>query len=112
MKRVTRKALQLGKTMKQPMSVFTLLALAQLAANAAGISMPWNTGLTAISNNVTGPTALGLVTVGGFAAFAPMVFHGEIAHFAHRASYWVLTGGGLLAIPTVTSFLGITGAIV
>ena len=79
---------------------------------AAGVAMPWNAGLTSISNNVTGPTALGLVTIGAAGTFGPMVFHGEIPQFAHRASYVALVGGGLLAIPTIVSFFGIGGALV
>lgn len=88
------------------------LALATTALFAAGVNMPWNAGLTSISNNVTGPTALGLVTIGAAGTFGPMVFHGEIPQFAHRASYVALVGGGLLAIPTIVSFFGIGGALV
>jgi len=79
---------------------------------AGGVAMPWNAGLTSISNNVTGPTALGLVTIGAAGTFGPMVFHGEIPQFAHRASYIALVGGGLLAIPTIVSFFGIGGALI
>ena len=79
---------------------------------AGGVAMPWNAGLTSISNNVTGPTALGLVTIGAAGTFGPMVFHGEIPQFAHRASYIALVGGGLLAIPTIVSFFGISGALI
>ena len=79
---------------------------------AGGVAMPWNAGLTSISNNVTGPTALGLVTIGAAGTFGPMVFHGEIPQFAHRASYIALVGGGLLAIPTIVSFFGIGGAVI
>jgi len=79
---------------------------------AAGVAMPWNAGLTSISNNVTGPTALGLVTIRAAGTFGPMVFHGEIPQFAHRASYIALVGGGLLAIPTLVGFFGIGGALI
>ncbi|MCU1329718.1 MAG: hypothetical protein JWN34_5088, partial [Bryobacterales bacterium] len=65
-----------------------------------------------ITNNVTGPTALGLVTIGAAGTFGPMVFHGEIPQFAHKASYLALVGGGLLAIPTLVNFFGVGGALV
>ena len=79
---------------------------------AGGVPMPWNSGLTSISNNVTGQTALALVTIGAAGTFGPMVFHGEIPQFAHRASYVALVGGGLLAIPTIVGFLGVGGALI
>lgn len=88
------------------------LVFATSALFAAGVSMPWNSGLTSISNNVTGPTALALVTIGAAGTFGPMVFHGEIPQFAHRASYVALVGGGLLAIPTIVSFFGVGGALI
>jgi len=52
------------------------------------------------------------VTIGAAGTFGPMVFHGEIPQFAHRASYVALVGGGLLAIPTIVGFLGIGGALI
>ncbi len=85
---------------------------AGIAVFAGGPPMAWNAGLTSISNNITGQTALALVTIGAAGTFGPMLFHGEIPHFAARASYVALVGGGMLAIPTVVAFLGISGATI
>ncbi len=99
--------------MHKRLRVFSAFAMLQgIALFAAGVPMPWNAGLTAIANNVSGPTALGLLVLGAAGTFGPMVFHGEIPQFAHRAGYIALAGGTLLAIPTLAAFLGIAGAMV
>ena len=79
---------------------------------AGGVNMPWNIGLKSIADNVTGPTALGLVTIGAAATFGPLIFRGEVPEFAHRATYMSLVGGSLLAIPSLITFFGVSGALV
>ena len=99
-------------SMTQRISRLWWLIFAASPLFATGVPMPWNSGLSAISTNVTGPTALGLVTIGAAGTLGPMVFHGEIPQWAHRGAYLALIGGSLLAIPTLVTFFGIGGALI
>ena len=105
-------------SMTQRTSRLWWLIFAACPLFATGVPMPWNSGLSAISTNVTGPTALGLVTIGAAGTLGPMVFHGEIPQWAHRGAYLALLvedcspSPRLLAIPTLVTFFGIGGALI
>jgi type IV secretory pathway VirB2 component (pilin) len=92
--------------------LFCVFAISAAVANAAGPPMPWNSGLSAIAGNLTGPTALGLTLGGAAITFAPMIFHGQIPEWGSRAGYVALVGGTLLGIPTLVNYFGLGGALV
>jgi len=98
--------------MKRTVFLLGIFGLVAMNALAGGTAMPWNAGLTSISDNLTGPTALGLTILGAGGAIAPMVFHGEIPQVVHRAGYLFIAGGAMLGIKAVVNFMGISGALV
>ena len=89
-----------------------LLALSATAGVfAGGTAMPWSTGLTALSGNLTGDTALAIATIGAVGTVGTMMWQGEVNTFVQRGSYIALGGGTLLAIPKLISVFGIGGAL-
>lgn len=95
----------------QAVRLASLLAITCIGAFAGGVSMPWNTPLTLVSGNLTGPTALGLMGIGAFGSFAPHIFNTEVPHFVHTSAKVTLGGGALLGIGKIVSYFGLGGAL-
>jgi type IV secretion system protein TrbC len=99
--------------------VFTLAALVVLllpdiahATSAGGGSMPWDTPLTNLKNDLTGPVAFTLSLLAFVVAGVALVFGGELAHFIRSIVIAVMVASLLAGIVNVASALGITGAVV
>jgi hypothetical protein len=108
MKKVIRLArkVPLGQTTQ----LLGLMGLTAIASYATGTNFPWNNGLSALSGNLTGQTALAIATLGGVGTIAGVMHQGEMNHFVQKTSHYALGGGALLAIPSVLRIFGVAGA--
>ena len=81
------------------------------AANAGG-ALPWDTPLTTLKTDITGPVAFTISLLAMVACGAALVFGGEINEFIRRLIMLVLVAAFLVGVTNLASALGITGAIV
>jgi type IV secretion system protein VirB2 len=82
------------------------------AANAGGGALPWDTPLTTLRNDLTGPVAFTISLLAMVAAGAALVFGGEINEFVRRIIMLVLVAAFLVGVTNLASALGIAGAVV
>ncbi len=82
------------------------------AANSSGGSLPWDTPLTTLKNDLTGPVAFTISLLAMVACGAALVFGGEINEFVRRIIMLVLVCAFIVGVTNLASALGITGAIV
>lgn len=82
------------------------------AATATGSTLPWDTPLTTLKTNITGPVAFTISLLAMVACGAALVFGGEINEFIRRLIMVVLVAAFLVGVTNLASGLGITGAIV
>jgi type IV secretion system protein TrbC len=96
-----------------PLLVIAALFL-PLAAHAAstGGSLPWDTPLTTLKNDLTGPVAFTISLLAMVACGAALVFGGEINEFVRRIIMLVLVCAFIVGVTNLASALGITGAVV
>jgi type IV secretion system protein TrbC len=85
-----------------------------IAAHAAtaGGNLPWDTPLTTLRNDITGPVAFTISLLAMVACGAALVFGGEINEFVRRIIMLVLVSAFIVGVTNLASALGITGAIV
>jgi type IV secretion system protein TrbC len=81
-------------------------------AASAGGSLPWDTPLTTLKTDITGPVAFTISLLAMVACGAALVFGGEINEFIRRLIMVVLVAAFLVGVTNLASALGITGAIV
>src|SRR5580704_5226433 len=81
-------------------------------ASSAGGSLPWDTPLTTLRNDITGPVAFTISLLAMVACGAALVFGGEVTEFVRRLIMLVLVAAFLVGVTNVAGALGITGAIV
>lgn len=94
--------------------LFALFALAlptMASASASGPPMPWDTGLTALINNLTGTVARLLVIAAIVVAGLAWAFT-EHGTGGRKVSQIVFGGAIALAAVTFLAALGFTGAVV
>jgi type IV secretory pathway VirB2 component (pilin) len=91
-----------------------VVALGPAAAHASTTtgSMPWDTPLTTLEDDIKGPVAYGLALLGIVSSGGMLIFGGEISEFTRRIMYVVLVAALLLGAGTVLSTLFTTGALV
>src|ERR1700730_9183795 len=85
---------------------------AALAAATGGGSLPWDTPLTTLKNDITGPVAFTISLLAMVACGAALVFGGEIHEFIRRIIMLVLVVSFIVGVTNMASALGITGAVV
>ena len=101
-----------------PLALLTLLVSAvwwppsAYAAATAGGALPWDTPLTTLKNDLTGPVAFTISLLAMVACGAALVFGGEIGEFIRRIVMLVLVCAFIVGVTSLASALGITGAIV
>lgn len=66
------------------------LSIVSMEALAGGASLPWDTPIQTLQNNLTGPVATGISVVAFLAAGAALVFGEELGGIAKKALYIVL----------------------
>lgn len=81
-------------------------------ASSAGGSLPWDTPLTTLKNDITGPVAFTICLLAMVACGAALVFGGEINEFIRRIIMLVLVCAFIVGVTNLASALGITGAVV
>src|ERR1700709_446003 len=81
-------------------------------AASAGGSLPWDTPLTTLKTDITGPVAFTISLLAMVACGAALVFGGEINEFVRRIIMLVRVASFIVGVPTLASALGIAGAIV
>jgi type IV secretion system protein TrbC len=74
--------------------------------------MPWDTPLSTLKSDLTGPVAFTLSLLAFVVAGVALVFGGELAHFIRSIVIAVMVASLLAGIVNVASALGITGAVV
>lgn len=82
------------------------------AATAGGGALPWDTPLTTLKNDLTGPVAFTISLLAMVACGAALVFGGEINEFVRRIIMLVLVCAFIVGVTNLATALGITGAIV
>jgi type IV secretion system protein TrbC len=85
---------------------------AALASSSGGGSLPWDTPLTTLKNDITGPVAFTISLLAMVACGAALVFGGEIHEFVRRIIMPVLVVSFIVGVTNMASALGITGAVV
>jgi type IV secretion system protein TrbC len=83
-----------------------------LAATAGGGGLPWDTPLTTLRNDITGPVAFTISLLAMVACGAALVFGGEINEFVRRIIMLVLVCAFIVGVTNLASALGIAGALV
>jgi len=84
-----------------------LIALVAASPALAGTALPWDTAITTLQNNLTGPIATAISVVAFLAAGAALVFGGDdLGNVAKRLLYVVL---GVAIIVLGNQFLGALG---
>ena len=82
------------------------------AATAGGGNMPWDTPLTNLRTDITGPVAFTISLLAMVACGAALVFGGEINEFIRRIIMLVLVCAFIVGVTNLASALGIAGAVV
>lgn len=98
------------KTSTQTRILFVaLLALVASSPALAGTGLPWDTAVTTLRNNLTGPIATAISVVAFLAAGATLVFGGDdLGNIAKRLLYVVL---GVAIIVLGNNFLTALGLV-
>src|ERR1700709_809890 len=81
-------------------------------ASTAGGSLPWDSPLTTLRNDITGPVAFTISLLAMVACGAALEFAGEINEVILRLIMVVLVAAFLVGVTNLASALGITGAVV
>ena len=82
------------------------------AAGAGGGALPWDTPLTTLRNDLTGPFAGTIALLAFVVAGVVLIFGGEVSEFIRRLIYVVLVAAMLVGVTNFAAALGITGALV
>ncbi len=76
------------------------------AANAGGGALPWDTPLTTLRNDITGPVAFTISLLAMVACGAALVFGGEVNEFIRRLIMVVLVAAFLVGVTNLASGAG------
>ncbi len=103
-----------GRGWALPAAVLALVALPGLAhatAAGGGGTMPWDTPLQNMQQDLTGSTATSISLIGVVAIFGVLIFGGELNHFFRSICYVVLLCAVLVAGQNLLTDFGITGIV-
>jgi type IV secretion system protein TrbC len=81
-------------------------------ATSTGGTLPWDTPLQNLKNDITGPVAFTIALLAMVAAGAVLIHRGELDDFVRRLLLVVMVAAFLVGVVNFTSALGITSAIV
>ena len=109
--------IELGRRHWIPLLLLAIVALVALhpdiaRASSTGGSLPWDTPLTTLKNDITGPVAFTISLLAMVACGAALVFGGEINEFIRRIIMLVLVCAFIVGVTNLASSLGIAGAVV
>ncbi len=89
-----------------------LLAAAGIAQASTSGGLPWDSAITTLQNDLTGPVATGISTIAFLAAGSALVFGEEMGGIAKKALYVVLGVSFIVMGNKFLAVLGLTGALV
>jgi type IV secretion system protein VirB2 len=93
-------------------ALIVVLPFVPAHASAAGGSLPWDTPLQTLSNDIKGPVAFTIALLGLVATGAALLFGGEINEFIRRIIMVVMVISLLVFAANILSTLFATGAVV
>jgi len=88
-----------------------LVAVGIVQASTSG-GLPWDSAITTLQNDLTGPVATGISTIAFLAAGSALVFGEEMGGIAKKALYVVLGVSFIVMGNKFLAVLGLTGALV
>ena len=88
------------------------LLTAQTAFATGAGGLPWDSAITRLSGDLTGPVATGISVIAFLAAGAALVFGEELGGIAKKLLYVVLGVAFIVLGNQFLSVLGLTGAMV
>jgi type IV secretion system protein TrbC len=108
------KTISCGRVMCVLTAIILLLTVAPMVAHASSTtgSLPWDTPLTTLRNDITGSVAFTISLLAMVACGAALVFGGEIHEFVRRIIMLVLVASFIVGVSNLASALGITGALI
>ena len=97
-----------------PKNLVTTALLAAVGVVQASTSggLPWDSAITTLQNDLTGPVATGISTIAFLAAGSALVFGEEMGGIAKKALYVVLGVSFIVMGNKFLAVLGLTGALV
>ena len=102
--------------MKKILARITTTVLAALAAQNAfatgGGGLPWDSAITTLQSDLTGPVATGISVIAFLAAGVALVFGEELGGIAKKLLYVVLGVSFIVMGDRFMAALGLTGAMV
>jgi type IV secretion system protein VirB2 len=95
-------------------AVLTAWLLARAAqANTTGGGMPWDTPLTNLQNDLTGPVATAVGVIAFFGAGAMLVLGGEEMNGIVKKALYIVLGVAMVVLgDKALTYLGLTGSLV
>jgi len=81
-------------------------------ASSTGGTLPWDTPLQTLKNDITGPVAFTIALLAMVAAGAILIHRGELDDFVRRLLLVTMVAAFLVGVVNFASALGISGAIV
>ena len=94
-----------------PAAILALLAAQSAFATGTG-GLPWDSAITTLQSDLTGPVATGISVIAFLAAGAALVFGEELGGIAKKLMYVVLGVAFIVMGNKFLSMLGLTGALV
>ena len=91
-------------------AVFAATTVEAFATGAGGL--PWDSAISTLQNDLTGPVATGISVIAFLAAGAALVFGEELGGIAKKALYVVLGVAFIVLGNKFLSALGLTGTLV
>ena len=91
-------------------AVFAATTAEAFATGAGGL--PWDSAISTLQNDLTGPVATGISVIAFLAAGAALVFGEELGGIAKKALYVVLGVAFIVLGNKFLSALGLTGTLV
>ena len=91
--------------------VLALLAAQDACATGAG-GLPWDSAISTLQDDLTGPVATGISVIAFLAAGAALVFGEELGGIAKKLMYVVLGVAFIVMGNKFLTVLGLTGAMV
>jgi len=92
-------------------SILSMISTQAFAgASLPGASLPWDTPISTLQNDLTGPVATGISVVAFLAAGSALVFGEELGGIAKKALYVVLGVAMIVFGNTFLSDLGLVNA--
>jgi type IV secretory pathway VirB2 component (pilin) len=112
-----------GQVLKRQTSVSALMILVLIglallhpqaahAATSGTGSLPWDTPLTTLKNDISGPVALGISLLGIVICGATLIWAGEIGDFVRRIVMLVLVIAVLVGANSMLTTLFSSGAMI